>query len=188
MMIKLSYFLRIIFIFLIFPFIAYGSALGQQPVNITEHYLKAAFIVNFARLVEWPDIPHVEKNQRIVIGVIDPQPFGDSLKAISKKEIRGKKILIKICDSSTDYSEVHILFLNSKDAKLRRQIINKISDKPILTIGETPGFAQQEGIINFYKFKKKLRFEINRTKAENAGLKISSRLLKLGKIIIPKGS
>ncbi len=162
------------------------SARAQHP-KATEYFLKAGFLVNFARLVEWP-VASMDKSPEIVIGVLDPKPFGDSLKAISKKKIRGKKITMRICDSKTDYSRIHIVFLNSKNARLRKMIIDQIKNKPILTIGESPGFADNEGIINFYKIQNKLRFEINRTKADDAGLRISSRFLKLGRIITPGGS
>jgi len=154
---------------------------SDRPESIQEYYLKAAFLVNFARLVEWP--ASMENAQHIVIGVLDQVPFGDALTIIQKKEIHGKKIITQLCDSTTDYTGVHILFLNSDDIELRKLILNKIGSSPILTIGETWRFAQEEGIINFYKHQNKLRFEINPAKAEKMGLKISSRLFKLGRLV-----
>jgi len=151
-----------------------------QTEPLKEYYVKAGFLVNFARLVEWPE---AGKTQNIVIGILDNAPFGDSLNIIRKKEIHGRKIIIKVCDTATDYTGVHLLFLNSEDREFRKAILKKIGTIPVLTIGETPGFASREGIINFFKYQNKLRFEINQTKAEKVGLKVSSRLLKFGKIV-----
>lgn len=158
---------------------------NAQSAKKTEYYLKAGFIINFARLVQWPENTFQNDNSNIVIGIIDPAPFENALNLISKKEVRGKKISVKICNGATNYDDINILFLNTDNNKLRKQIIALIKNKPILTIGESPSFAKNEGIINFYKKNNKLRFEINRIRAQYSNLKISSRLLKLGKIIRP---
>ncbi len=177
-----------IMVIVLIIFNALTPQLFAQQTNAKEYYIKAGFLVNFARLVEWPPVSSTEKESKIVIGILDPEPFGESLEAISDKEIHGKKITIVVCDETTDFTGIHILFLNSKDAAYRRAIVHQIGTSPILTIGESPGFAKDEGIINFYKLKNKLRFEINKTRADDAGLKISSRLLKLGRIIEATGS
>ncbi len=158
------------------------TSVHAQSTKIPEYYIKAGFLANFARLVEWPR-DHFEKNSTLFLCVMDPTVFGKSLNAINGKKIHGRKLSVTTCSKKTDFSRLHILFLNSPDKSLRKNLIAQCREKPILTIGESPGFAQNEGMINFYTEKKRIRFEINRQRAEKAGLKISSRLLKLAKIV-----
>jgi hypothetical protein len=154
-----------------------------ESVRIPEYYIKAGFLANFARLVTWPDEFLDNSNGIITLCVIDPTVFGEALNGIEGKVVRGKKLEIATYDSSVDFDGIQILFLNTKNSHSRKVLIDKIKGKPILIVGEFPNFAQDEGMINFFSKNNRIRFEINRTRAEQVGLKISSRLLKFGKLV-----
>lgn len=158
-----------------------ATSLHAQSSKVPEYYIKAAFMANFARLVEWPK--HNRNTTNLSLCVMDSTVFGQALNSINGKKIHGKNLLVSTCNSKTDFDRIQILFLNSPDIKARKDLLARCREKPVLTIGESPGFAQNEGMINFYKAKNRIRFEINRKRAEKAGLKISSRLLKLAKIV-----
>lgn len=159
-----------------------GDTLAQSAKK-PEYYIKAGYMANFARLVQWPENSFASETSPIQLCVLNTDSFGDVLNAINGKLIRGRKLAVSACNSNSDLDRIHILFLNSSDTQLRALLIEKIGRKPILTIGEHPNFAREEGILNFKTMNNKIRFEINRERAEKSGLKISSRLYKIGEIV-----
>ncbi len=156
---------------------------GAQSSKTPEYYFKAGFLANFARLVEWPARAFPDGKTPLVLCVIDPEPFGDALAAITGKKVRGRKLAVKTWKEIRGAGEFHILFVNTPDPALRKQIIDSVRGKPVLIVGETKGFAKREGMINFLTLENRIRFEINNERSRQAGLKISSRLLKLGIIV-----
>ncbi|MCP4688714.1 MAG: YfiR family protein, partial [Desulfobacterales bacterium] len=102
------------------------------------------------------------------------------------KKVRGRKLTVKTWEEARGSGDFHILFVNSRDPALRKRIIDSVRGNPVLIVGETRGFAQREGMINFLNLENRIRFEINNERSKQAGLKISSRLLKLGIIVTEK--
>ena len=133
--------------------------------------------------MEWPASAFKDDQQPLVLCVLDPQPFGDALKAIDGKLIRGRPLRVVTRDQISPAATCHMLFANISDIRERRRLIRRLHGKPVLIVGEDTGFAEQEGMINFFIVKNKIHFEINKNKTERAGLKISSRLLKLSRIV-----
>jgi len=178
---------KIISTFLLLLFLLLSAGVTDTSVvesaKIPEYYIKAGFLANFARLVTWPDEFSDNSNGNITLCVIDPTVFGEALNGIEGKVVRGKKLEIKTYDSNVDFDRIQILFLNTKNSHARKVLLDRIKGKPILIVGEFPNFAQDEGMINFFSKNNRIRFEINRTRAEQVGLKISSRLLKFGKLV-----
>ncbi len=156
---------------------------GAQSSKTPEYYFKAGFLANFARLVEWPARAFRDGKTPLVLCVIDPGPFGEALAAITGKKVRGRRLAVKTWKEARGAGGVHILFVNSPDPVLRKEIIDSVRGKPVLIVGETKGFAEREGMINFLTLENRIRFEINNERSKQAGLKISSRLLKLGILV-----
>ncbi len=170
--------------------------LGASSVNAQDNYssinreysIKAAYLYNFCKYVEWPDNfnPKEENPEdNFIIGILESDPFGKSLKKIAEnKTVKGKHIKIHYIDSIEDYRACHMLFIPSKATKeFVNEIIQKTRNGSILIVGEEEGFASSYGIINFIEVNNKIRFEINTQFADNRKLKISSKLLKIGRII-----
>jgi len=162
-------------------------AVNAQDIN-RGYSIKAAYLYNFCKYVEWPD--HFSPNKEnpednFIIGILESDPFGESLKKIAaNKTVKGKHIKIHYIDSIEDYKICHMLFIPSKITKeFVDEILQKTRNQSILIIGEEEGFASSYGIINFIELNNKIRFEINTKFADNRNLKISSKLLKIGKII-----
>jgi hypothetical protein len=157
------------------------DALGAH--KYLEYRVKAAFLYNFAKFVEWPDQEKADPCLPIIIGILGDDPFGPELDTIRKKTINSHHITIKHFDKSEDITGCHLLFISHTGLDEIRKALQKTNSRPVLTIGETEGFARSGGVIGFIEQQNKIRFEINRAAAARAGLTISSKLLKLAVII-----
>ncbi|MCZ6872572.1 MAG: YfiR family protein [bacterium] len=162
-----------------------SGTLNTQPAHasLREYKLKAAFLYNFVKFVKWPTAAFADTNTPIVIGVLGEDPFGVALEAIENKTIGGRQLVIKRYKGLQDLEPSHILFISSSERARLPQILVNLKGASVLTVGEMVQFAQSGGIINFTRRKNKIRLEINLDAAKRAGLKISSQLLKLAKVI-----
>jgi YfiR/HmsC-like len=149
-----------------------------QAVN--EYQVKAAFILNFAKFVEWPG--DTLNGGTIVVGIVGDDPFGGALdQLVHGNSAQGRQLVVRHFKSSDDLRRCHILFISSSEKRRFDQILNSIRDSSVLTIGEASHFNQAGGVIRFFIQDNKVRFEINATAAGQARLKISSKLLALSK-------
>lgn len=145
--------------------------------------MKAAFIFNFAKFVDWPPAKSQETAATMNVCVVGDEPLASALAAIEGKIAGGKKIKIRLEPPQQSLGSCSILFVgDSENAQLGR-ILETVKNAGVLTIGDTTGFARQGVMINFYMEEKRVRFEINPKAASRAGLKISSNLLKIARIV-----
>jgi hypothetical protein len=150
----------------------------------SEYQIKAKYLYNFARFVNWPEKSFPDSTTSIVIGIIDDDPFGIDLdKTVEGKQINNRGFKIKRFNNMNGIESCHILFIGSHNIKRRLQILKKLKDHNVLTVGDSPYFVHNGGIINFIFIDKKIRFEINIQAANASGLILSPRLLKLANII-----
>ena len=178
-----------------------------------EYQVKAAFIYNFIKFIDWPETAPAEPDKKadepaepITIGIIGENPFGKAFEALAKKKIHDRQVVIKhfggFAKNSTKYREggetkykyknaaalkaCHVLFIGSSEREYCKQIIDIVKGSSVLTIGETKDFLDTGGIISFVMEQKKVRFGVNLIAAEQAELKIRSKLLRLAKKVIKK--
>lgn len=165
-----------------FPFLGPQNVFAQES---REYLLKASFIYNFTKFIKWPEEVAKEiESDGLNLCVIGKDPFGNLLEQLGQKiRSKGEKISIQRFQLSQKATSCHILFISgSKKAQLT-QLLDKIEGLPILLIGDTPQYAQRGVGINFYIEDNKTRFEINQRAVERRGIKISSQLLNLAKIV-----
>lgn len=172
--------------------LAFGArAQSADPSASSEYLVKAGFIYNFAQLVQWPSTSFPQPDSPIVIGILGTDPFGETLdRVIENKKLDGRSLVIrrlKWGKDLKDLRECNILFISSSEKQRQSDIINTVKWLPILTIGETAGFASGGGIINLTLEGNKVRFEVNVEAARQANLNISSRLLALARIVPADG-
>jgi hypothetical protein len=154
-----------------------GAAQDSQP---SEYQIKAAFIFNFAKFVEWPRTTLPNANSPMIIGILGDNPFRDDLeKTIKNKTVDGHPLLIKQFQSAVDATNSHILFICDSEKTQMPEILKILQGSNVLTVGEMDRFNEKGGMINFVLEGSKLRFKINNDAATRAGLKISSKLLSL---------
>lgn len=149
--------------------------------QVTEYEIKAAFLYNFGKFVDWPEQALEDPEQPFIIGLLGQDPFGKILdRLVAEDRLKNHKIAIKRFASLADFEFCHILFVCKSEKKRVAEIIEKLSDQYILTVSEVPDFTDAGGMIGLLTTAdNKVRFEINLAAATQAGLKISSRLLRL---------
>ncbi len=154
------------------------KVLAQQ---YTEHELKAAYLYNFGKFVQWPSI----SSKYFQIGVYGNKQFISTLtRTIGDRSLNGKRIQILYFPTIEEISNCNILFISKVTPDELKKILIKTSEKSILTVGDSvEDFCIEGGMINFTSRNSKFRFYINNYSAEKQKLIISSKLLSLGKII-----
>ncbi len=166
------------------------------PQVSEEYQIKAAFIYNFIKFVEWPQGRLPSESEPIVVGLVGKDPFGEVLDQVAQKPVKDRRIVIKRFPSvsSEDADPIHpqldairqchVLFICSSEKKAASRLLSAMANSAILTIGDAPGFLEDGGMINFLVEDRKVRFEIGLAKARTAKLDISSQLLRLAKRVI----
>lgn len=164
----------------------------SDPSESSEYLIKAGFIYNFAKFVEWPSGAFAEPDSPIVIGVLGTDPFGTILdRIVEDKKIGSRGFVVKRLKwgkDLRDLKECKILFVSSSEKAHIDDFLQMVKGLPILTVGETPGFAERGGMIRFTLEDNRVRFEVNVEAARQAELSISSRLLTLARIISPSAA
>ena len=154
-----------------------ASAQASQPL---EYQVKAAFLFNFAKFVEWPPESFAGETSPLVIGILGDSPFGGDLeRTIQNKTINNRSIVIKPLRSLAEATNCQILFISNSENKRLPEIIQSLRGAAVLTVGETDQFIASGGMVNFVQEASKIRFQINDDAAKAARLKISSKLLSL---------
>ncbi|MDQ1407267.1 MAG: hypothetical protein QOG55_2896 [Acidobacteriaceae bacterium] len=173
---------------------ASAGAQAGDGSDSSEYLIKAGFIYNFAKFVEWPSTAFAEPDSPIVIGVLGTDPFGDIINhVVEGKKIGTRGFVIrrfkwsKELKDSKDFKDCRILFVSSSEKLHFEEIFDAVKGLPVLTVGETPGFAERGGIIRLMLEDNRVRFEVNVDAAHDGNLNISSRLLTLARIIASAG-
>jgi hypothetical protein len=169
---------RNVVLFLVFCFLISGT-LETHGETAKDYDLKAVFLFNFAQFVDWPSQAFPNANSPIVIGILGDDPFGKSLDEVVRNEKVGdRKLVVKRFRRIEETDFCHILFVNESKTEKLDEILTSVKGKPILTVGETEGFAFRGGMIRFFNDQNKIRLRINTEAAEACNLMISSKLLK----------
>ena len=150
-------------------------------VSPSEYKLKAAFIYHFSQFVDWPTTAYANADAPFVIGVLGDSPFGGDLEqTIHGKLIGRRPLVVKEFHSLTEVANnCHILFISSSEQKRLPEILVGLGRAGILTVGESDNFGEGGGMIHFVMEGAKIRFRVNETATQRAGLKVSAKLLSL---------
>jgi len=150
----------------------------------TEYLIKAAFVYNFAQFVDWPAEAFPRNDSPIIIGILGSDPFSAAVtRSIQDKTAKGRPFVVRRLGMEPAVKECHILVVSASEARRFDKLMKLINGAPVLTIGESNGFARNGGIINLVLENGKTRMEINVGAANQARLNISSKLLSLAKIV-----
>jgi hypothetical protein len=157
------------------------SCARAQTSDETEMKLKAAFVLKFTLYIEWPENAFASPTNAIIFGVLGRDPFGKNLDATMQGQAVDKHpVVVKRGRTLAELGDCHVLFVSASERDRLRALWPRLQDKPILTVSDMDGFMASGGMIGLKRKQGAMRFDINRRAAEAAGLKISSRLLKLG--------
>jgi hypothetical protein len=153
---------------------------GSSPAVLDESQVKAAFLYNFVKFIEWPPGMFTDAHSPYVIGVLGRNAVSTYLQDLVRERIvNGRPILIRVIDGADQAVGVHLLFVGAGEEGGFAVLQPRLSDAPIVVVGESVDFIRSGGTIGFVLQDAKVRFEIRIDVAERAGVRISAQLQKL---------
>ena len=170
---------RLFFLIIIFILLQANavSAAGEiQSARATE--IQAAFLIKFSSYVKWPEGTFPDPDDPLIVGIFGRDPFGSTVdKIVRSFKANGRDVEVRRFKDPASLRRVHILFIPSSEIERMDKIMAALSGRSVLLVGNSPGFLEQSGIINFVMIGKKIRFNICRENYQKVGLVISSKLL-----------
>lgn len=162
---------------------ALGAAGAVAAEALTEVQVKAAYVYNFVKYVEWPAGAFATAQSPVVLCVAAGDGLRGALAAIDGKQAQGRALQLRRAVRPDEFRSCHILFVPESEERVAGELLRKAGSLPVLTVGEHDGFAAAGGVIGFVVRDDRVQFEINPDAAARADLKVSSRLLQLATIV-----
>jgi len=154
--------------------------------NASEYEEKIEFICGIAKFVQWPG--DKDRDLPLQVCILGKNPAAGVLKNLENNTVRGRSVSFRVCPDGKGAEDCHIIFVSVSEKQHLSAILSRIGSRPVLTVGDFPGFADQGGMITLIRTGMQICFEINTDAAQRSGLEINSRLLKLGGIVTaPRG-
>ncbi len=158
----------------------------SQADGLREYQVKAAFLYHFATFVDWPSSTYKYTNGHLRICIMGKDPFGKNLDATMRsKKIGDYPLEIRRNPKKTTLRHCHLLYLNASQSSKLKIYRQQYGNANVLTVGENDTFLKHGGMIKFFIADQKVRFAINPDAINHTNLKVSSKLLRLAKIISP---
>jgi hypothetical protein len=173
----LSHFLTGLFLLLL---LLAPPARPAEEAPLSEYEVKAALLLHFVRYSDWPAKAFPYAESPYVVGVAGRDPFGKDLEAAFEgKSVKGRSFLLKRVSSEQEMRTCHVLFVATSERRRAADLLRKLADAPVLTVGESSEFLDQGGMIHLRLKNESVRFDINLEPARNARLKLDANLLKV---------
>ncbi|TWT86482.1 hypothetical protein Mal64_33070 [Pseudobythopirellula maris] len=156
---------------------------AQEVIDSRREYnVKAVSLYAFGRYVTWPPASFESETSEFRIGVYGPDPFGETLDRIAqKKKIQERPIRVWEVKTPEEGASCHILFVTrATPPEVEARLIAALEGKSVLLVGETPGFAERGGAINFFVHGSNVRFELNADRAMANRLSLNAKMHSLG--------
>jgi len=164
-----------------------GPRLGQAPAS--EYQVKAAFLYNFARFVEWPEGTFPNSTSPFTVCIFGKDPFGRALDdALAGKRVGERSVAVSRIRRAPDLAGCQLVFVSADEAARMAQVSLALRGRHVLLVGENEEFAIAGGTIQFFLQGDRVRFAINPDAAGRAGLRFSSKLLALASIVRDAGA
>ena len=160
--------------------LALTCGLGGRAQDITPEYqLKAAFVAKFPEFTEWPSAA-LDVRRTIDICIARPNPFGKALSEfVAGETLRGRSLQVREIATPADLAPCLLLFVPNAPVIDRRTLLASAQKLPLLTIGDSPTFLDDGGIVHLRLVDGRVRFDINVRAADRVGIRFSSQLLRL---------
>jgi hypothetical protein len=160
-----------------------AGAAPRSAEEVLEYNVKAAFLFNFTKFVDWPAEAFADEKSPFRICILGDDPFGGSLDTLVANEtVNGRPIAVRRLARGADPHPCHILFLDRLERERQPEVLAGLRGSPVLTVGESDRFLADGGMINFFLEAHRVRFEVSLPAVERSQLKISSKLLRLAKV------
>lgn len=158
------------------------AAASPRPARAQdgEYALKAAFLFNFTKFVEWPPDAFSGPRAPLHLCVVGEDPFGRQLDgAVAGEAVNGHPLVVRRTRPGDDLEHCHLLFVSGSEKRRFEEILTPLKGKGVFTVGEEDGFLEAGGILRFVLVGNKVRFQINRAEVERSPLRVSSKLMRL---------
>jgi len=151
---------------------------------LTEYEVKAGFLYHLGWFVDWPAASVQERESTFIIGVLGVHPFGGVLDDVMRdKTIRERPVVLKYYQRVEEATSSHVLFISAAEAPRLPAILAALEGTPVLTVSDLERFTERGGMVALRLVDRRVHFDINMEVTERAGLKLSSQLLRLAKVI-----
>lgn len=176
-----SFFLRILTVAAVLATWASGAANAEE---VDEYHIKAAYVYNLAKFVEWPPGAFRSVTDPIAVCVFGQSPIADALEeAVAGEKIDDRRLTVRRVSDVQGANNCHILFIAACSRKHLRSILANLKMAGTLTVGETDDFLEEGGALNFLLEGNKVRIEVNMNVVERQMLHISPKLLSLARVV-----
>ena len=159
-----------------------GTARDAHAAS-SEYQVKAAFLYNFMKFVEWPG-DGLSNPGTLTIGILGKDPFGEALDEVRDKTAKGRRIVVVHLRGIEEVRECDLLFVCASEKGRLPQILRGVQSARVLTVADQEGFCQAGGIINLVFVNNRVGFEVNVAAANRVRLRVSSQLLKLARLVL----
>ncbi|MCB1957225.1 MAG: YfiR family protein [Rhodocyclaceae bacterium] len=149
----------------------------------TEYQLKAVFLLNFARYIEWP-AGSLHEGEPIQLCVLGRDPFGAALEAIDGKQAQNRAVDVRMLVLPEQTEGCHVLFVSGSEERRVASLLRGLGQAPVLTVSDLDGFVEAGGAIGFATVDDRIRFDINAEALQRAGLRPSAQLMKIARHIV----
>ena len=164
--------------------VTYSAMTAAQSGAPTEYQVKAAFLVNFAKFVEWPDTSFADARAPMVLGIVGDDPFGTDLsQMVIRQSIKSRTISIRKYRFGDDLRSCHVLYVSASEQTRTAQVLGGLQGASVLTVSDIPGFVGGGGVVQFYMEEDRVRFVVNVEAAARANLRVSAKLLAVAHVI-----
>jgi hypothetical protein len=167
---------------LVFLLAPAGPGATGQPVDAGQ--MKAVFVVNFLRFVDWPPAHLAPAPAPLVVAVLGDRAFIEALRPYATgQSVSGHSIEVKAVERPQDARGAHMLFIGASESANLPAILEVAETSALLTVGDTDGYARAGVILNLYTVDQRVRIEANPSAATRTGLRLSAHLLRIARIV-----
>lgn len=159
---------------------------GQGAAPTSEAKLKAAYLYNFAKFIQWPEESFAGEQTPLVIGVLGKITFQEELPPLTEKTVRARPIVIRHFATVEEVRNCHLLYIGSSLSESIGTLLGRLRSQSVVTVSDGKKFAAGGGIIQFVTRRDRLRFVVNLTSAQENNIKIHSQLLSLAVEVMEK--
>lgn len=158
-----------------------GVAAAQTPLPLTEAQARAAFVLNFARFVEWPASTFATRESPVVACVHGRDAVAAALFALESRPVQGRALKVRRITATDDWPGCHVVFVGETDERRALPLLRAMAGQPVLTVSDGERFIDIGGAIGLVQADDRLQFEVNRRSLEQHQLKASANLLRLAR-------
>lgn len=159
-----------------------ASAPAAVATPSAEYQIKAAYLLNFARYVEWP-AARLSATQPLRVCVLGRDPFGGALVGLEGRQVNGREVRVRQLEGGDQAGECHIVFISDSEERRVGGLLRLLSNRGLLLVSDIDGFAEAGGSIGLVTEEGRVRFEINQASLLRDGLRASAQLLRLARSV-----